>query len=268
MRPPSACLTKFQVTSGSHFANHCSPDGGCAVRSRAVHVAVTGPQILRAHKYTGCWKRPVACEPAAAKILGEWKTRGGKTSSGDPAEGETGGPRRQGDSFPHAEAGGPPHLALCHLISLKAQTSSPLFLEPLSLFLRLKLTDARPEGGKRHRYKLLIVCGPDKSLQQAGETTSNKCLWTTCYVPCTLCWVLRAPEMQVHHPDLEELTVYNNTNRHVVLGQGRHAGVSRLCAAQLQEHHSHSPGQGRRPLELCVRQPYAATVCLGIQGLI
>ena len=112
-------------------------DGGCAVRGSAVHVDVARPQMLRARKYTGCWKRPVACQPTA-RNLGEWKTRGRKERQAlkDPAgRRDGGGPRGGRETVSHPQAGGraAPHLALCHLIS-RHRLSSPLFLEPLSLF--------------------------------------------------------------------------------------------------------------------------------------
>ena len=45
--------------------------------------------------------------------------------------------------------------------------------------------------------------------------------------------------MQGHHPNPEEFTVYNNTNRHVVLGQGR----GRMEALQSAFHNtSQQPG--------------------------
>lgn len=136
--PKFACLTRFQVTSGSTF---CKPL--LSMMEGVLPEAVLSTWKWRGHRCSGLANtRGVGKDQWHAspqpEILGEWKTRDRKERQAlkDPAgRRDRGGPRGGRETVFHPQAGGraAPHLALCHLIS-RHRLSSPLFLEPLSLF--------------------------------------------------------------------------------------------------------------------------------------
>lgn len=145
---------------------------------------------------------------------GEWKTRGRKERQAlkDPAgRRDRGGPSGGRERFPPAGGGGraAPHLALGRLVSRHRQ-SSPLFLQPLSLFPQASPTteaqDLKEARGIVTNHRCARTCreppaepGRPPAMSRAacaGHSGSQRCKDII--------------------PELQELAGRSGTNRHAV----------------------------------------------------